>query len=79
MKTKSATGKINNVYRLSICVYDSFSFGFEGGVWDLMLLVPEHCLSFCFTLNKAYLLHLTELLHSKFPRTYGFTALCLHS
>ena len=27
MKTESATGNINNVYRLSICVYDSFLFG----------------------------------------------------
>ena len=25
---------------------DSFPFGFEGGLWDLILIVPYHCLSF---------------------------------
>ena len=24
----------------------SFPFGFEGGLWDLIVLVPGHCLSF---------------------------------
>ena len=32
--------------RLSICVYVSFPFGIEGGIWDLIVLVPDHCLSF---------------------------------
>ena len=22
----------------------SFPFGFEGGVWDLIVLIPDHCL-----------------------------------
>ena len=30
---------------LSICVCASFTFGFEGGAWDLTELVPTHCLS----------------------------------
>ena len=34
--------------RLSICVYTSFPFGFEGGMWDLIILVPDHFLSFYF-------------------------------
>ena len=30
----------------SICVRASFTSGFEGGLWDLILLVLDHCLSF---------------------------------
>ena len=30
--------------RSSVCVCASVSF--EGGVWDLIILVPDHCLSF---------------------------------
>ena len=33
---------------LSICEYASSLFDFEGGMWDLMVLVPEHCLSILF-------------------------------
>ena len=28
--------------RLLIFAYTSFPFGFEGGVWDLIILVPDH-------------------------------------
>ena len=31
--------------RLSICVWGSFPFSFEGGMWDLSVLIPDHCLS----------------------------------
>ena len=31
---------------LSVCECASFPFGFEIWVWDLILLVPDHCLSF---------------------------------
>ena len=37
--------------RLWICVCASFDFGFEGGVWDLIVLIPDHCLSI---LCKSY-------------------------
>ena len=37
--------------RLSICVCPSFPFGFEGGMWDV--LIPDHCLSIYF-LYKLY-------------------------
>ena len=35
---------------LSICMCASFTFGFEGGMWDLIeqVLVPDHCLYFYF-------------------------------
>ena len=26
----------------------SYPFGFEGGMWDLIILVADHCLSFYF-------------------------------
>ena len=32
----------------SVCVFGCFPFGFGGGVWDLIVSVPDHCLSFCF-------------------------------
>ena len=31
--------------RLSICMYASFPFSFEGGMWDLIVLDPDNCLS----------------------------------
>ena len=35
--------------RLSfLCVCPSFPFGFEGGMWDLLVLIPDHCLSIYF-------------------------------
>ena len=34
---------------LSVCVLVSFPFGSGSGVWDLIVLVPDHCLSFYFT------------------------------
>ena len=30
----------------SICVFRYFPFGFEGRIWDLIVSVPDHCLSF---------------------------------
>ena len=31
---------------LSVYVFSYFPFGFEGGMWDLIVSVPDHCLSF---------------------------------
>ena len=31
---------------LSIYVLSCFPFGFEGRMWDLIVSVPDHCLSF---------------------------------
>ena len=33
---------------LSIYVFCSFPFGSEGRIWDLIVLLPDHCLSFYF-------------------------------
>ena len=40
----SAFRKLPSVYVLSY-----FLFGFEGRVWDLIVSVPDHCLSFYFS------------------------------
>ena len=31
---------------LSVYVFSYFPFGFEGRIWDLIVSVPDHCLSF---------------------------------
>ena len=41
--TASAFRKLPSVYVLSY-----FPFGFEGRMWDLIVSVPDHCLSFYF-------------------------------
>ena len=30
---------------VKFCVCPSFPFGIQGGMWDVILLVPNHCLS----------------------------------
>ena len=35
----------------SIYVFSYFPFGFEGRMWDLIVSVPDHCLSFYFSPN----------------------------
>ena len=39
----SAFRKLSSIY-----VFSYFPFGFEGRIWDLIVLVPGHCLSFYF-------------------------------
>ena len=34
--------------KLPIYVFSYFPFGFEGRMWDLIVSVPDHCLSFYF-------------------------------
>ena len=41
--TASAFRKLPTIYVLSY-----FPFGFEGRMWDLIVSVPDHCLSFYF-------------------------------
>ena len=28
---------------INLCVCASFTFGFEGVMWDMIVLVPDHC------------------------------------
>ena len=40
-----------------LCVCASFTFGFEGGIWDLIVLIPDHSLSNYFALTcKCWML-----------------------
>ena len=41
--TASAFCKLPSIYVISY-----FPFGFEGRMWDLIVSVPDHCLSFYF-------------------------------
>ena len=42
------------IVNLSINVFISFPFGFERRIWDLIVSVPDYCLSFYFW-NKLWL------------------------
>ena len=46
--TASAFRKLPSIY-----VFSYFPFGFEGRVWDLIVSVPDHCLSFYFTVDQT--------------------------
>ena len=47
--------------RLSICVCAPFPFGSEGGICDLIVLVPDHCMSLvCITIIILFCLILFE-------------------
>ena len=37
----------------SIYVFSYFPFGFEGRIWDLIVSVPDHCLSFYFAYQSS--------------------------
>ena len=38
---------------LSMYVFTYFPFGFEGRMWDLIVSVPDHCLSFYFSVTNS--------------------------
>ena len=44
----SAFRKLSSIY-----VFSYFSFGFEGRIWDLIVSVPDHCLSFYYVYTAA--------------------------
>ena len=37
----------------SIYVFSYFPFGFKGRIWDLIVSVPDHCLSFYFAYQSS--------------------------
>ena len=49
-------GRTGNCRRklLSIYVFSYFPFGFEGRIWDLIVSVPDHCLSFYLEWSVVY-------------------------
>ena len=36
-----------------VCVCVIFPFGFESGMWDLIVLIPDHCLLIYFSLERV--------------------------
>ena len=47
---------VSFVYVYQFCVCHLFPFGFEDGMWDLIVLIPDHCLSIYILNNcKAYI------------------------
>ena len=46
--TASAFRKLPSIY-----VFSYFPFGFEGRMWDLIVSVPDHCLSFYFVIKET--------------------------
>ena len=46
--TASAFRKLPSVY-----VFSYFPLGFEGRMWDLIVSVPDHCLSFYFVKKRT--------------------------
>ena len=50
---------------MSTDVFTSFPFGFEGRIWDLIVLVPDHCLSFyCMYFARRYNHRSTRLIQA---------------
>ena len=54
----------------SIYVFSYFPFGFEGRIWDLIVSVPDHCLSF-----YLYVSTLHFFLFCRFPQMYTSSAI----
>ena len=52
----SAFRKLSSIY-----VFSYFPFGFEGRIWDLIVSVPDHCLSFYFLLAPQSLMFSHDL------------------
>ena len=46
--------RVSSVNLLSVYVFSYFPFGFEGRMWDLIVSVPDHCLSFYFKVCGSY-------------------------
>ena len=52
---------------LSIYVFSYFPFGFEDRIWDLIVSIPDHCLSFYFTANVLGVCSFCSFVESKSP------------
>ena len=40
---------------VKFCVCPSFPFGIEGGIWDVIVFIPDHCLSIYFVRARCLL------------------------
>ena len=50
-----------NMYQ---CVCASSLFCFDGALWGLIVLGPDHCLSFCFSLRFGPYMYISALLYA---------------
>ena len=57
LSAASAFRKLSSIY-----VFSYFPFGFEGRIWDLIVSVPDHCLSFYFVLFLLLFFYHRDLL-----------------
>ena len=71
--TASAFRKLPSIY-----VFSYFPFGFEGRIWDLIVSVSDHCLSFYFTTDLQTVIYTQQFtaradlfLNSNTPRLYN--------
>ena len=64
----SAFRKLSSIY-----VFSYFPFGFEGRIWDLIVSVPDHCLSFYFGLKTT-----EKRWRRRFPHYKSMGALFCH-
>ena len=39
------TVRVFREWVINLCVFVSFPFGFEGETWNLIVIIPDHCLS----------------------------------
>ena len=67
---------------LSVYIFSYFPFGFEGRIWDLIVSVPDHCLSFYFTFqcDEYAVVHNCYNLHCGlfgFPPVFEVVTLCI--
>ena len=66
----SAFRKLSSIY-----VFSYFPFGFEGRIWDLIVSVPDHCLSFYFPRSQKQ--HISFISHA-FSKQIRSTTFCKH-
>ena len=55
----------------SIYVFSYFPFGFEGRMWDLIVSVPDHCLSFYFFYISLHMYNLARLFVARLDSSSG--------
>ena len=55
-------------YQFFVC--RSFPFGFEGGLWNVIVFIPDHCFSIYFTTGLSSSIYFTTGLSSSPPRPH---------
>ena len=61
---------------LSVYVFSYFPFGFEGRMWDLIVSVPDHCLSFYFIPGHSTTFQLIDISVTFENKQYSYMVFC---